>query len=463
VVCLVVSFFLGSNYRELAPLANAPQRISVWLTYGTGSHLLGYLCSAVVLLYWFWEHGHYSRRLPFWDGQRQVLRLFLAAATLEGAFLILLSEARFERIEFIASWVWALVLLSLGRIAIKMFLSGIGMWKRPTIIVGTGSNAVRAYAALSNERLMGYPIVAFALVEGQEYSDSVIETEQGSLPVIRLDRSSGDTLSRYGRPNFVVAPDSLSDLEKVVQSLSSYGSLTVIPPLGGLPLYGMEISHFFSHDLILMRVRNNLNRIGMQLVKRFFDLAFSILFLLFFWWIFVYFVLRIRATGGPAIFGHKRVGRHGKEFTCYKFRTMVTNAEVVLKDILAKDPEAAAEWARDFKMKDDPRIISIGRLLRRTSLDELPQIWNVLLGDMSLVGPRPIVAAELERYGQYVDYYLEAKPGITGIWQVSGRNNTTYSERVAQDVWYVRNWSLWYDLVVLLKTVAAVFRREGAY
>jgi len=260
-----------------------------------------------------------------------------------------------------------------------------------------------------------------------------------------------------------VAPDSLSDLEKVVQSLSSYGSLTVIPPLGGLPLYGMEISHFFSHDLILMRVRNNLNRIGMQLVKRFFDLAFSILFLLFFWWIFVYFVLRIRATGGPAIFGHKRVGRHGKEFTCYKFRTMVTNAEVVLKDILAKDPEAAAEWARDFKLKDDPRIISIGRLLRRTSLDELPQIWNVLLGDMSLVGPRPIVAAELERYGQYVDYYLEAKPGITGIWQVSGRNNTTYSERVAQDVWYVRNWSLWYDLVVLLKTVAAVFRREGAY
>ena len=122
-----------------------------------------------------------------------------------------------------------------------------------------------------------------------------------------------------------------------------------------------------------------------------------------------------------------------------------------------------ADWERDFKLKDDPRITSIGAFMRATSLDELPQLWNVIRGEMSLVGPRPVIQEELERYGDQVSYYLEAPPGMTGLWQISGRNDTGYEDRVALDCWYVRNWSLWYDLVILLKTVRVVFARKGAY
>ncbi|HKA39286.1 MAG TPA: sugar transferase, partial [Burkholderiales bacterium] len=172
---------------------------------------------------------------------------------------------------------------------------------------------------------------------------------------------------------------------------------------------------------------------------------------------------KIRQTGGAAIFRHMRVGRYGRMFGCLKFRTMVLDAEGVLRGHLDADPGARAEWERDFKLKDDPRITPIGAFLRKTSLDELPQLWNVLKGEMSLVGPRPIIEEELERYGDQVGYYLETRPGVTGLWQISGRNDTGYEDRVALDSWYVRNWSLWYDLVILVKTINVVLRRKGAY
>jgi undecaprenyl-phosphate galactose phosphotransferase len=131
--------------------------------------------------------------------------------------------------------------------------------------------------------------------------------------------------------------------------------------------------------------------------------------------------------------------------------------------VLASDASARMEWERDFKLRNDPRITPIGAFLRKTSLDELPQLWNVLKGDMSLVGPRPIVTEEMDRYGDQLGYYLEARPGMTGLWQISGRNDVDYSARVNLDAWYVRNWSLWYDIVILLKTINVVFRRHGAY
>ncbi|CAG2364569.1 MULTISPECIES: sugar transferase [Burkholderia] len=171
----------------------------------------------------------------------------------------------------------------------------------------------------------------------------------------------------------------------------------------------------------------------------------------------------VRRDGGPAIFGHERVGRNGRRFKCLKFRSMVTNADVVLKALLERDADARAEWAREFKLKNDVRITPIGRLLRKTSLDELPQLLNVLKGDMSLVGPRPIVEAELERYGADVRYYLMAKPGMTGLWQVSGRNDTDYSTRVSLDVSYVRDWSLRRDIGILFRTITVVVRGSGAY
>jgi lipopolysaccharide/colanic/teichoic acid biosynthesis glycosyltransferase len=173
--------------------------------------------------------------------------------------------------------------------------------------------------------------------------------------------------------------------------------------------------------------------------------------------------LLVRRDGGPAVFGHVRVGLNGRRFRCLKFRSMVTNADQVLKQLLETDPQARAEWEREFKLKDDPRVTRVGRFLRRTSLDELPQLWNVVRGDMSLVGPRPIIDQELERYGADADYYLMAKPGMTGLWQVSGRSNTDYATRVSLDVAYVKNWSLSRDITILFKTFKVVVYGSGAY
>jgi len=150
-------------------------------------------------------------------------------------------------------------------------------------------------------------------------------------------------------------------------------------------------------------------------------------------------------------------------FPCYKFRSMVLNSQEVLQQLLDSDPEARAEWERDFKLKNDPRITPVGRFIRKTSLDELPQLFNVLRGQMSLVGPRPIISEELIRYDENVDYYLMAKPGMTGLWQVSGRNDVDYDTRVYFDSWYVKNWSLWNDIAILFKTVKVVLHRDGAY
>jgi len=166
---------------------------------------------------------------------------------------------------------------------------------------------------------------------------------------------------------------------------------------------------------------------------------------------------------GPIIYSHPRTGRHGKTFGCLKFRTMVPNADEVLRDLLHQDPQLQSEWRRDHKLRNDPRITAIGRFLRRTSLDELPQLWNVLKGDMSLVGPRPVVRDEWQRYGRRLDTYLAAKPGVTGLWQVMGRSDSCYRRRVALDSYYVRKRSLLLDVSILLRTVKVVLWGRGAY
>ena len=167
--------------------------------------------------------------------------------------------------------------------------------------------------------------------------------------------------------------------------------------------------------------------------------------------------------GASPVFVQTRFGRGGRPFRCYKFRSMVADAEARLRKLLAEDPEAAAEWARDQKLRDDPRITRLGRFIRKSSLDELPQLWNIIRGDMSLIGPRPIVRNEIARYGEDFLYYGMTRPGVTGLWQVSGRNETSYAERIALDVQYVREWSFARDMEILAKTVPAVLFSRGAF
>jgi exopolysaccharide production protein ExoY len=166
--------------------------------------------------------------------------------------------------------------------------------------------------------------------------------------------------------------------------------------------------------------------------------------------------------GGPAIFSHTRVGFNGKRFACYKFRTMVANSQQVLVDYLASNPEAAKEWEQNWKFKNDPRITFLGHILRKSSLDELPQLINVLRGEMSCVGPRPVVPDELQRYGACAADYLQARPGLTGLWQVTGRDAVDYASRVSIDSRYVRNWSIWADVIILGRTIFAVMKFDQA-
>lgn len=167
------------------------------------------------------------------------------------------------------------------------------------------------------------------------------------------------------------------------------------------------------------------------------------------------------SDGGPAFYGHKRVGRYGRPFQCWKFRTMIPNGDAVLAKHLAENPEAADEWHATQKLRRDPRVTPIGAFLRVTSLDELPQLWNVLTGEMSLVGPRPVTRAELDRYAKDRKFYLLVRPGVTGLWQVSGRNRTSYARRVALDRHYVQTWSFWGDIKILLRTVVVLAGRDG--
>jgi exopolysaccharide production protein ExoY len=195
------------------------------------------------------------------------------------------------------------------------------------------------------------------------------------------------------------------------------------------------------------------------LLKRIMDLVIAAAALVLAAPVMIVVALLIRVTaGGPAVFSHSRVGFGGKPFNCYKFRSMVANSEEVLKAYLEANPHVGREWEETHKIRNDPRVTSLGWMLRKSSLDELPQLFNIIRGDMSCVGPRPIVTDELNRYGDHLGEYLRTRPGLTGLWQVSGRSSMDYASRVALDSQYVRNWSIWLDMVILFRTVFAVLR-----
>ncbi len=211
-------------------------------------------------------------------------------------------------------------------------------------------------------------------------------------------------------------------------------------------------------------VRQNLTDLRRLRLKRCMDVVLASLGIIALIPLFLYLIAWIRlGSSGPAFYRQKRIGQGGKHILVWKFRTMVQNADVVLQEYLEKNEDLRSEWKKNQKLRHDPRITKAGRFLRKTSLDELPQLFNVLWGTMTLVGPRPIVDSEIERYGDVYLEYQEVKPGITGLWQISGRNNTTYEERIWYDRYYVTNWSVWMDLWILMRTIPVALRGEGAY
>ena len=209
---------------------------------------------------------------------------------------------------------------------------------------------------------------------------------------------------------------------------------------------------------------HNLTRKGSLFTKRLIDLFLIFISLPIILPVMLILSILVKITSkGPVFYGHKRVGKNGKEIKCWKFRSMYNNSQEMLEKILATDPIRKAEWEKDRKFVDDPRVTNFGKFLRKTSLDELPQLFNILIGQMSFVGPRPVTKSEIEKYGESANFVLSVTPGLSGMWQISGRSDTGYEERINLDTYYIQNWSVWLDIWIIIKTVWVVIRGKGAY
>ena len=466
-LALLISFVLAIGLMVWLRGHRIGPSVSYWWAWEGIQQAQAFALLAALTVGTFWWRGHYSLRMPFWDELLEIFKSLLLAGLLNG-MVVVFAQWPVSRFLWSVSWGLALGLVPLLRASMKVQLLKNGIWKLPTVIVGAGKNAIEAYRAMKSEPLLGFEVSTFLAVR-TDRPEQLEVAENQYLPVQHIDADALPAwLAAHGHPHVAIAVDDtdLRKLEHQIELLSlRYKNIHVVPPLAGLPLFGVTANHFFSHEVLMLRVRNNLAMPSLMVLKRMFDFCGAFVGLLLLAPLFAYVGWQIKRQGGPGgvFFGHVRIGMNGKPFKCWKFRTMVHNSKEVLEQLLASDPQARAEWDTDFKLKHDPRITPIGAFLRKTSLDEIPQLWNVLKGEMSLVGPRPIIEAELARYAERVNFYLEARPGLTGLWQVSGRNETTYAERVALDAWYVKNWNLWYDIAILCKTVRTVLTGKGAY
>jgi Undecaprenyl-phosphate galactose phosphotransferase WbaP len=406
---------------------------------------------SVVALLWLDTKGHYRERLPFWEIIGNILTV-ASVGFIVGGFIQFAIKGLNSRLWFGLSWVLFAVLLHFGRAAVRGWLNRRGLWEIPAVIVGDGPTAQSAVRALTSEPQMGYKIV------------DVVPAE--TLKDLAQPRDWRRFMESMGARYFFLAVEG-GELEQYKNSLKAMARerlpYSILPPWLGLPLSGLSSHHFMMHDVMLMHDTNRLRLPLPRLMKRTFDVvvAGSVLFVLAPLFAFVSFL--VRCDGGKAFFRQSRVGINGKKFTFYKFRSMRDDAETALNDYLENNLQASAEWKKFQKLKNDPRITKAGRFIRRTSLDELPQLINVLKGDMSLVGPRPFIPGQEVYYGDDYTFYTSARPGITGPWQVSGRNMLTFQQRVALEAWYVRNWSFWLDIVILMKTVPALLKRDRAF
>ena len=382
-----------------------------------------------------------------------------------GSFLLLISlnglvgeVTKDEMITIAVALPLALMLTPVARFTTRKIFGQFQWWGEKVIIVGNGLQGRHVYEFL--RKLPQRGLQPLGIVD-----DSA---EQGNST--RCIGNTADLLQICKRLNChwviaAVADKNHAEVSRILTYASHVPNLIVLSNSMMMP--SMWTESFEAAGLAGVHIQDRLLFPLQRMWKRLADLVLSAFFLTLSLPFFAFVAVWIRLTSpGPAFFQHHgRIGREGKTFGAYKIRTMVVNAEQVLEKHLKSDPKALEEWNRDLKLKNDPRIIpGIGQFLRRTSLDELPQLVNVLLGDMSLVGPRPIYTdIEVQKFGELFPIYLRVRPGLTGLWQVSGRNNTSYEDRVRLDSYYVRNWSLWLDYFILLRTIRTVLFREGSY
>jgi undecaprenyl-phosphate galactose phosphotransferase, wbaP len=416
----------------------------------------------LIFLGFLYAMRSHARDIPFWV---VVQRIFWASVYAVATIVLLLYFAQLgdavSRLFVGLTAALIVFLLWAGRYIYRKCVYSLGLFRVPVLFVGAGLTAERVIRSFQYD--VGFDCRIVGFLDDHPVSAALA----AKYPILGGFDDAERVIRATGvRDVIITAPGLEQDAQvRLINRIQPLISRVVVAPnLIGIPMGRLTAISLVSEKVILLETHNNLRSALNRAVKRAFDLVCSILGLIVILPVMVCVAVAIYIDDpGAVVFAHRRIGRNGRTFSCYKFRSMVKDAETRLTQYLAENPEAREEWERDFKLKDDPRITRIGHFLRRTSLDELPQILNVIRGEMSLVGPRPIVQKEIVRYGDFIsDYYL-VPPGITGLWQVSGRSDTTYDERVQMDSWYVRNWSIWLDFVYLMKTVQVVFKKEGAY
>jgi len=416
-----------------------------------------------VWIFFFIYEGLYTKRLSYWDEIKALWKVVLFSTL--GVFTILYLGKFGERVSrtvLVLMSVISFPLFPIIRMNEKRFLIWSGLLKSKALIIGAGKTGKLILNAFKKDPNFGFNVVGFL----DDDPDKIGKEIEGIKIHGGIDKAQR-YIGKSGIEDVVIAMPGCkrNKLISLINKLQhDTQNILLIPDLFGIIVLGTNLQHFFQEQAIGLEVKNNLARPLNIIIKKIFDIIGSLILfvVLAVPMLIIAWIIR-RGSRGPAIFSQERIGKNDRPFKCYKFRTMYADAEERFKSFLGNSPDAQNEWKNHWKLKDDPRVTKIGRFLRRTSLDELPQIFNVIRGDMSLVGPRPVTRKEIDTY--YKDHAklcFGVPPGITGLWQVSGRSNTSYDYRITLDSWYVRNWNLWLDIVILLKTVRSVIKQEGA-
>ena len=390
---------------------------------------------------------------------KQVAAAAYAGLILAAGTVLLTSSLPLPRSVLLLLVGLSTVLLPLGRALSKRLLHRLTLWGRPVVILGAGQSGRRVAESLRRTPLTGLQPLALFDDDPAKRGKRIGELRvRGSL------QEADIFAEHHGVGHAIIAIPSLSPgaLTKLIDTKGkSFRQVQFVPELIDLPIE--EVSARNLGGMLALEIRNGLYLRRNRLFKRVIDLLGAtigglmiapLLLLLYLW-------VRFDSRG-PGFYWSERIGEGGRHFRCLKFRTMFVGAEGELEALLSERPGLRTEWEANHKLHHDPRITRVGQFLRETSLDELPRLWNVLKGEMSLVGPRPIVEAEIEKYDQVFGSYQVVQPGMPGYWQVSGRSDTSYTHRTDLDSFYVRNWSLWFDIIILVKTLPAVLQRRGA-
>jgi len=357
------------------------------------------------------------------------------------------------------SFVFSILVILLGRSIMRNFLSVSGLGGIPAVIYGAGYTGKAVVDKLLSNKNAGY-VPVLILDDDKEKG-----AEYHGIPIIHNTGLGPEIVKSLDIKMAIIAMPSLSQKETknlLINSVSAFRYNVLVPDIFSVTNIWMSVRDF--GGILGFVTSNRLNMFWNLWIKRFMDVGIVILGTIIFSPLILCLTFLVKISSpGPILYSQERIGQGGKCFKAYKFRSMIIDADIKLKQLLAKDSNAKEEWDKYQKLKNDPRITAIGKFLRKTSLDEIPQFINIIRGEMSLVGPRPIVSDEIIKYGEDFQRIFSVKPGLTGLWQVSGRSDTNYADRVSFDTYYLQSWSVWLDLWIIYKTMGVIIKGKGAY